>query len=60
MKCQQNLITLQARERLAECYGVKGEFDKALDQINQILVLAPGGQKALSAKPASRALSVGA
>ena len=54
------LITLQARERLAECYGVKGEFDKALDQINQILVLAPGGQKALSAKPASRALSVGA
>ena len=54
------LITLQARERLAECYGVKGEFDKALDQINQILVLAPGGQKALSVKPASRALSVGA
>ena len=29
---------------------MKGEFDKALDQINQILVLAPGGQKALSAK----------
>ena len=44
------LIELQARERLAESYAAKGEFDKALDQINQILVLAPGGQKALSAK----------
>ena len=44
------LIELQARERLAECYSAKGEFDKALDQVNQILVLAPGGQKALSAK----------
>ncbi len=44
------LITLQARERLAECYSVKGEFDKALDQINRILVLAPGGQKAVWAK----------
>ena len=44
------LITLQAREHLAECYSAKGEFGKALDQINQILVLAPGGQKALSAK----------
>lgn len=44
------LIELQARERLAECYSVKGEFDKALDQINQILVLAPGGQKAVWAK----------
>ena len=44
------LITFQARERLAECYGAKGEFDKALDQINQIDVLAPGGRKALWAK----------
>ena len=44
------LIELQARERLAECYGVKGEFDKALDQVNQIYALAPGGQKALWAK----------
>ena len=44
------LIELQARERLAECYGVKGEFDKALDQVNQIYAIAPGGQKALSAK----------
>lgn len=44
------LITLQARERLAECYGVKGEFDKALDQINQILSVAPDGQRAVSAK----------
>ena len=44
------LITLQARERLAECYSAKGEFDKALDQVNQILILAPGGQKALWAK----------
>ena len=44
------LIELQARERLAECYGAKGEFDKALDQINQIDVLAPGGRKALWAK----------
>lgn len=44
------LITLQARERLVECYSVKGEFDKALDQINRILVLAPGGQKAVWAK----------
>ena len=41
------LIELQARERLAECYGAKREFDKALDQINQINVLAPGGRKAL-------------
>ena len=44
------LITLQARERLAECYSAKGEFDKALDQVNQIYAIAPGGQKALSAK----------
>ena len=44
------LITLQARERLAECYGAKGEFDKALDQMNQILVLAPDGPKAVSVK----------
>ena len=44
------LIELQARERLAECYGAKGEFDKALDQINQIYTIAPGGQKALWAK----------
>ena len=44
------LIELQAREHLAESYSAKGEFGKALDQINQILVLAPGGQKALSAK----------
>ena len=28
----------------------KGSFDKALDQINQIDVLAPGGRKALWAK----------
>ncbi len=44
------LITLQARERLAECYGAKGEFDKALDQMNQILVLVPDGLKAVSVK----------
>ena len=44
------LIALQARERLAECYSAKGEFDKALDQVNQIVILAPGGQKALWAK----------
>ena len=44
------LIELQARERLAECYGAKGEFDKALDQVNQISVIAPGGQKAVWAK----------
>ena len=44
------LIALQARERLAECYGAKGEFDKALDQMNQILVLAPDGPKAVSVK----------
>ena len=44
------LIELQACEHLAESYSAKGEFGKALDQINQILVLAPGGQKALSAK----------
>ena len=44
------LITLQAHERLAECYGAKGEFEKALDQVNQIYLLAPGGQKALWAK----------
>ena len=43
-------IEIQARERLAECYGAKGEFDKALDQVNQIYLLAPGGQKALWAK----------
>lgn len=41
------IITLQAREHLAECYSAKGEFDKALDQINRILDLAPGGGKAL-------------
>ena len=44
------LIALQARERLAECYGAKGEFDKALDQMNQVLVLAPDGPKAVSVK----------
>ena len=44
------LIALQARERLAECYGAKGEFDKALDQMNQILVLVPDGPKAVSVK----------
>ena len=44
------LIELQARERLAECYGAKGEVDKALDQINQVDVLAPGGRRALWAK----------
>ena len=44
------LIALQAREHLAECYGAKGEFDKALDQMNQILVLAPDGPKAVSVK----------
>ncbi len=44
------LIALQAHERLAECYSAKGEFDKALDQVNQIQLLAPGGQKALWAK----------
>lgn len=44
------LITLQARERLAECYSAKGEYDKALDQVNQIYAVAPGGQKALWAK----------
>ncbi len=44
------LITLQARERLAECYSAKGEFDKALDQVNQIDAIAPGGQKALWTK----------
>ena len=44
------LIELQARERLAECYGAKGEADKALDQINQVDVLAPGGRRALWAK----------
>ena len=41
------LITLQAHASLAKCYSAKGEFDKALYQINQILVLAPGGQRAL-------------
>lgn len=35
---------------LRNATGPKGEFDKALDQVNQIYVLAPGGQKALSAK----------
>ena len=44
------LITLQARERLAECYSAKGEFDKALDQMNRVLVLAPDGPKAISVK----------
>ena len=44
------LIALQAREHLAECYGAKGEFDKALDQMNQVLVLAPDGPKAVSVK----------
>ncbi len=44
------LITLQAREHLAECYSAKGEFDKALDQVKQIYAIAPGGQNALSAK----------
>ena len=44
------LIELRARERLAKCYGAKGEFDKALDQVNQIYAVAPGGQKALWAK----------
>lgn len=44
------LITLQARERLMECYAIKGDFKKALDQMNQIYVIAPGGQKALWAK----------
>ena len=44
------LIELQARERLAECYAAKGEVDKALDQINQVDVLAPGGRRALWAK----------
>ena len=44
------LITLQAREHLAECYSAKGEFGKALDQVSQIYAIAPGGQKALSAK----------
>ena len=43
-------IEIQARERLAECYGAKGEFDKALDQVNQIYAIAPGGQKALWTK----------
>ena len=44
------LITLQARERLAECYSAKGEFNKALDQVNQIFVIAPGGWQVRSAK----------
>ncbi len=44
------LIELQAREHLAECYGIKGEFDKMLNQVNQILIIAPGGREALSAK----------
>lgn len=44
------LITLEAHERLAECYGAKGEFEKALDQVNQIYAIAPGGGKALWAK----------
>ena len=44
------LITLHAHERLAECYGAKGEFDKALDQVNQIYAVAPGGDKAVWAK----------
>ena len=44
------LITLQAHASLAKCYSAKGEFDKALDQVNQILVLAPRGGKALRAK----------
>ena len=44
------LITLQAHESLAKCYSAKGKFDKALDQVNQILVLAPRGDKALWTK----------
>jgi tetratricopeptide (TPR) repeat protein len=44
------LIELQAREHLAESYSAKGEFGKALDQVSQIYAIAPGGQKALSAK----------
>ena len=44
------LIKLQACERLAECYAIKGEFEKAIDQMNQIDRLAPGGQKALWTK----------
>ena len=44
------LITLQAHERLAECYVIKEEFEKAFDQINQILALAPRSQRAVWAK----------
>jgi tetratricopeptide (TPR) repeat protein len=44
------LIALQARERLAECYSAKGEFDKVLDQMNQVLVLVPDGPKPVSVK----------
>ena len=54
------LIELQARERLAECYGAKGEFDKALDQVNQIYALTPGGRESPVDEAASRAPSVGA
>lgn len=43
------LITLDARERLAECYNAKGEVDKALEQVNQILAIAPDGPRAPSA-----------
>ncbi len=43
------LITLETRERLAECYRAKGELDKALEQVNQIIAVAPEGPRAPSA-----------
>ena len=43
------IITLEARERLAECYKAKGKFGQALDQVNRILAIAPEGPRAPSA-----------